>query len=463
MRIEKDFLGTVELEDSFPFGINTWRALKNFSFSEERMDVSIFKALIEVKKACCIANFKAGLLEEDVAAAIEKACDKAILEEIEPGLNPFQGGAGTSMNMAANELLANFALKEMGKNFGEYETISPLDHVNLSQSTNDVFPTAVKTAIIRKLKELHDSVETLLNALQEKEREFSGILKIGRTEMQDAMPVSLGQELGAWADAVSRFRWRISKALDWIREVNIGGTAVGTGINADEDYLRILPDELRKIVQEPLSVSRNCVDSTQNADQIVEIMGIIKTGAVAVKKIASDIRILSSGPECGIGELILPSFQQGSSIMPSKVNPVMAEAAEQVCLEVISADSTVSHAASQGNLELQQFMPLIAHKTVSAISLFSNMLRKFTSMIKWLKANEEKIRRDLASSTVIATLLAPSIGHEATAKLVAEAKENGVPFTDLVIERKILSKEQLEKLLTPEVMASPGLPTLEDE
>ena len=462
MRIEKDFLGNVELGDSFPFGINTWRALQNFSFSEERMDVSIFRALIEVKKACCIANFKAGLLEEDKAQAIEKACDKAIAEGIEPGLNPFQGGAGTSMNMAANELVANYALREIGINYGEYEVISPLGHVNLSQSTNDVFPTAVKTAIIRKLKKLHESVENLLNTLQGKERDFSGILKIGRTEMQDAMPVSLGQEFGAWADGVSRFRWRISKALDWIREVNIGGTAVGTGINADEEYLRFLPDELRKIVKEPLSVSRNCVDGTQNADQIVEIMGIVKTGAVVVKKIANDIRILSSGPECGIGELILPSFQQGSSIMPSKVNPVMSEAAEQVCLEIISTDNTISHAVSQGNLELQQFMPFIAHKTVSSIGLFSSMLKKFTLMINGIEANTKKIQRNLASSTVIATLLAPSIGHDTVAKLVADSKERGVPFADLVVEKKILSQEQLEKLLTPEVMASPGLPVVED-
>jgi len=462
MRIEKDFLGTVELDDNFAFGINTFRALENFAFSKDHMDVSIFKALIEVKKACCIANFKAGLLDEDIATAIEHGCDKALMEEIEPGLNPFQGGAGTSMNMAANELIANLALKFLGKNYGEYDVISPLEHVNLSQSTNDVFPTAIKTAIIRNLKQLHENVEKLLNVLQEKEREFSGILKIGRTEMQDAMPISLGQELGAWADAISRFRWRVSKALDWIREVNIGGTAVGTGINADEEYLRILPDELRKIVHEPLSISRNCVDGTQNADSIVEIMGIVKTGAVVVKKIASDIRILSSGPECGIGELILPSFQQGSSIMPSKVNPVMAEAAEQVCLEVISADNTVSHAVSQGNLELQQFMPLIAHKTVSTIGLFSNMLKKFTLMIKGLKANEKRIADNIASSTVIATLLAPSIGHEATANLVAEAKKKGERFIDLVLEKKILTKEQLKKLLTPEVMASPGLPTIEE-
>jgi len=462
MRIEKDFLGTVELDDNFPFGINTWRALENFSFSKDCMDVSIFRALIEVKKACGIANFKAGLLDEDIAKAIGHACDKALVEGIEPGLNPFQGGAGTSMNMAANELIANYALKFLGKNYGEYDVVSPLEHVNLSQSTNDVFPTAIKTAIIRNLKQLHDNTEKLLESLQAKEREFSGILKIGRTEMQDAMPISLGQELGAWADGISRFRWRISKALDWIREVNIGGTAVGTGINADEEYLRILPDELRKIVEEPLSISRNCVDGTQNADQIVEIMGIVRTGAVVVKKIANDIRILSSGPECGIGELILPSFQQGSSIMPSKVNPVMAEAAEQVCLEVISADNTVSHAVSQGNLELQQFMPLIAHKTVSTIGLFSTMLKKFTLMVKGLKANEKRIADNIASSTVIATLLAPSIGHETAAKLVAQAKNTGVLFTDLIIEQKILTKEQLEKLLTPEVMASPGLPLVED-
>jgi len=462
MRIEKDFLGTVELDDDFPFGINTWRALENFAFSKDCMDVSIFRALIEVKKACSIANFKAGLLDEDIAKAIEHGCDKALAEEIEPGLNPFQGGAGTSMNMAANELIANLALKFLGKNYGEYDVISPLEHVNLSQSTNDVFPTAIKTAIIRNLKQLHENVERLLNVLQVKEREFSGILKIGRTQLQDAMPISLGQEFGAWADAVSRFRWRISKALDWIREVNIGGTAVGTGINADEDYLRILPDELRKIVEEPLSVSRNCIDGTQNADQIVEVMGIVRTGAVVVKKIANDMRILSSGPECGIGEIILPSFQQGSSIMPSKVNPVMAEAAEQVCLEVISADNTVSHAVSQGNLELQQFMPLIAHKTVSTIGLFSNMLKKFTLMVKGIKANEKRIAENIALSTVIATLLAPSIGHLETANLVAEALEKKMKFVDLVLQKEILTKEQLDKLLTPEVMASPGLPMVED-
>ncbi|HPS31862.1 MAG TPA: aspartate ammonia-lyase, partial [bacterium] len=434
MRKEKDFLGIIELDDNFPFGINTKRAMQNFNFNDEVMHPSIFKALIEVKKACAVANRLAGILDEDIAIAIEAACDRAIVELIYPRLNPYQGGAGTSMNMAANELIANYALKIIGKNYGEYEFISPLDHVNLSQSTNDVFPTAVKVAILRNIRQLHENIEKLLYELQEKEHQFSGILKIGRTEMQDAMPVSLGQEFGAWAEGVSRFRWRLSKALDWIREVNIGGTAVGTGINADVDYLRILPDELRKIVEEPLSISRNGVDATQNCDQIVEIMGIMKTGAVVIKKIASDIRILSSGPECGIGELTIPAFQQGSSIMPAKVNPVMAEAAEQVCLEIMASDNSIGHAVSQGNLELQQFMPFIAHKTVHSISLFSGMLKNFTKMIAGITANVEKIRSFVESSTVIATLLAPTIGHEKTAELVIEAREKGVKIYDLIIE-----------------------------
>ncbi|HNW82203.1 MAG TPA: aspartate ammonia-lyase [bacterium] len=462
MRKEKDFLGIIELDDNFPFGINTKRAMQNFNFNDEVMHPSIFKALIEVKKACAVANRLAGILDEDIAIAIEAACDRAIVELIYPRLNPYQGGAGTSMNMAANELIANYALKIIGKNYGEYEFISPLDHVNLSQSTNDVFPTAVKVAILRNIRQLHENIEKLLYELQEKEHQFSGILKIGRTEMQDAMPVSLGQEFGAWAEGVSRFRWRLSKALDWIREVNIGGTAVGTGINADVDYLRILPDELRKIVEEPLSISRNGVDATQNCDQIVEIMGIMKTGAVVIKKIASDIRILSSGPECGIGELTIPAFQQGSSIMPAKVNPVMAEAAEQVCLEIMASDNSIGHAVSQGNLELQQFMPFIAHKTVHSISLFSGMLKNFTKMIAGITANVEKIRSFVESSTVIATLLAPTIGHEKTAELVIEAREKGVKIYDLIIEKKILSKEKLDRLLTPEVMASPGMPVVEE-
>ncbi|HSW60124.1 MAG TPA: aspartate ammonia-lyase [bacterium] len=462
MRKEKDFLGVVELDDSFPFGINTMRAMQNFNFNDEVMHPSIFKALLEVKKACAVANRIAGILDEDIAFAIEEACDRAIVELIYPRLNPYQGGAGTSMNMAANELIANYALKIIGKNYGEYEFINPLDHVNLSQSTNDVFPTAVKVAIIRNIRQLHENIEKLLHELQEKEHQFSGILKIGRTEMQDAMPVSLGQEFGAWAEGVSRFRWRLSKALDWIREVNIGGTAVGTGINADIDYLRILPDELRRIVEEPLSISRNGVDATQNCDQIVEIMGIMKTGAVVIKKIANDIRILSSGPECGIGELSLPAFQQGSSIMPAKVNPVMAEAAEQVCLEIMASDNSIAHAVSQGNLELQQFMPFIAHKTIHAITLFSGMLKSFTKMIAGITANETKIRSYVESSTVVATLLAPTIGHERTAELVVEAREKGVKIYDLIIERKILSKEKLDRLLTPEVMASPGMPVVEE-
>jgi aspartate ammonia-lyase len=470
MRCEKDFLGEVLLPEDFPFGIHTHRAAVNFSFSQDRIREDLFLALIQVKKAAAVANTRVGLLDESIGNAIIGACDE-IIEKIElekngkliPPIHPFQGGAGTSTNMAANELVANFALKRLGKAFGDYTVVSPLNHVNLSQSTNDTYPTAVKIAILKGLRILHDAVTGFLNSLLLKEKEFAPILKIGRTELQDAMPMSLGQEFSAWAEAVSRFRWRIDKAVDWIREVNISGTAIGTSINADRAYASYILDTLREIVKEPLALSRNLIDGTQNIDPIVEVSGLIRTGAVSIKKIANDLRLLSSGPRCGFGEIALPQLQAGSSMMPGKVNPVMLEAAEQICIHVMGGDMMIAMAAAESNLELPQFLPLISHTILSNIELFSTLLTRLTYTIANITANKKRIKEFVNSSAAVATLLTPTLGYEKIAELVKEAYKKDQPVLDLIIEKNLIKSDLLRKLVSPEVMASPGLPLLDEE
>ncbi len=466
MREERDFLGSLHLADDYPFGIHTRRAEENFRFSSERMRGDIFAAMILVKKAAVLANSDSGLLPAELAGAVAAAADE-VLDDVEafvPALHPLQGGAGTSVNMAANELLANLALRRLGRKFGDYGYLSPLDHVNLSQSTNDTYPTAVRIAVIRALTGLHRSVERLLAELQNKEREFAAILKIGRTELQDAMPISVGQEFGAWAEAVARFRWRIDKAREWVRQINLGGTAVGTGINADRQYAALAVQHLRRLSELPLSPSRNLVDGTQNVDTLVEVSGLVKTGAATVKKIAADLRLLSSGPRCGIGELELPALQAGSSIMPGKVNPVMLEAVEQVCIEVFSADQAVTVAAAEGNLELPQFLPLIAHRLLTAIELLSGVLTGLGRTVAGIRVNEAQTARHLGRAYSLATLLTPLLGYERAAELVTEAKTRDCGIIDCLREKGWLDEATLARALTPEVMASPGLPLLgEDE
>lgn len=465
MRKEHDFLGTLELPDDYPFGIHTRRAEKNFRFSDDRMRRDLFLSLVEVKRACARANYSAGLIDVERAELIERACAELLSgrDDITPDIHPLQGGAGTSTNMAANELIANRALRIAGRPYGDYEYISPLGHVNCSQSTNDVYPTAARIAIIRSLRALHDAAESLLASLQAKEKEFSGILKIGRTEMQEAVPLTLGAEFGAWAEAVARFRWRLSKAVDWVREVNISGTAVGTGVNADHAYAAAVIRELRELTKEPLSFSRNLVDGTQNLDQIVEVSGIVKTGAVSVKKMCADLRFLSSGPRAGIGEITLPQMQSGSSIMPGKVNPVICEAAEQICLSVIASDSLVATAASESNLELPQFFPLVAHTMLSMNELLAGALTALASHVAGIAANEKVIRMHLERSAALATLLSPAIGYEHAALLVKESEETGESIAELVVRKGLLTREKLSRIMRPEILASRGIVDLSED
>ena len=398
----------------------------------------------------------------EICDAITAAADQVSVdvETYLPPIHPLQGGAGTSVNMAANELLANLGLRFLGHSFGEYHHLSPLDQVNLSQSTNDTYPTAVKIAVIRRLEKLHQAVETLLAELQVKERSFASILKIGRTELQDAMPISVGQEFGAWAEAVSRFRWRLEKAREWIRQINLGGTAVGTGINADRQYASLAVQYLRQLTKLPLSLSRNLIDGTQNVDQLVEVSGLVKTGAASVKKIAFDLRLLSSGPRCGLGELVLPALQAGSSIMPGKVNPVSLEAMEQVCIDTIAADLAVTMAAAESNLELPQFMPLLAHRLLSALENFAGALQLFSKTVAGIQVNHKTVARHLERAFAPATLLAPLIGFDRAAELVKEAAARDCGVLDCLREKGWLDEDTLSRALTPEVMAAPGLPLL---
>lgn len=457
-RKEHDSIGEMEIPEDSDFGIHTFRAVKNFPLSGEHIRSDLFYALIEVKQACARANRSAGLLDEKKAQLIEQACAE-ILSDIDsniPPIHPLQGGAGTSTNMAANELIANRVLTLSGEKRGSYTVISPLAHINMSQSTNDVYPTAFRIALMRSLKKLHASCEHLLESLQKKEKEFSHILKIGRTEMQEAMPITLGQEFGAYAESISRFRWRLSKAAEWIRDINLSGTAVGTGINADKKYAAYVIQYLREITHENVSLARNLVDATQNTDSLVECSSLVKTGAVSVKKICADLRLLSSGPGAGFAEINLPPVQAGSSIMPGKVNPVIFESAEQVCLSVMSADGLVASAASESNLELPQFLPLVVHTMLSHNELFSNAMSMLAVHIDKITANEKNIRAHLEKSPAIATMLSPLIGYEKAAECVAASVKEGKTCADIIVERGLLSREELDALMKPEIIAGPG-------
>src|SRR5574340_1052390 len=364
------------------YGIHTARALANFPLSGLRVHPELIRAIALVKKAAALANQRTGALPEAKARAIGQAC-----EEIAAGqwldqfpLDPFQGGAGTSTNMNANEVIANRAIEIMGGAKGDDSVIHPNDDVNLSQSTNDVFPTAVKLAAIRLLRPVIEDMSQLQGALQEKEAEFAGVLKVGRTEMQDAVPITLGQEFSAWAQAVQRDWWRLHVVEEKLRQITLGGTAVGTGLNADRKYVLTAADILRDLANLGLARAENMIDQTQNADVFVEVSGLLKAAAVNLAKLAADLRLLSSGPRAGFGEIALPERQAGSSIMPGKVNPVIPEAVTQCAMRVFCHDNSVALACSSGNLELNPFLPLVAASLLESIDLLArscDILRRY--------------------------------------------------------------------------------------
>ncbi|MCE5323013.1 aspartate ammonia-lyase [bacterium] len=459
-RIEHDLLGMMEVPADAYYGIHTLRAHKNFDLSGIELHPELIRALAEVKKACALANMRTGHINKRIAEAITGACDEIASGHLHDQFitDVFQGGAGTSANMNANEVIANRAIEILGGIKGDYSIVHPLDHVNLAQSTNDVFPTAVKLAAIRLLIPVSKAASQLQRALQEKENAFASVLKTGRTEMQDAVPITLGQEFAAWAQAVQRDWWRLYKVEERLRQVNLGGTAVGTGLNADQKYVYIVVDILREITGVPLARAENMIDVTQNTDVFVEVSGLIKAAAVNLAKIASDLRILSSGPKAGIGEIKLPALQAGSSIMPGKVNPVATEAVSQAAFQIMANDHAIAIAAMSGQLELNAFLPMLSHNLFQSLQLLQrSSLLLADKCVSGIEVDSERCCALVEGSFAILTALSPHIGYEAASELALEAEKMGKTIRQVALEKGIFTKEQLDKILSTVEMTKPGI------
>ncbi|WP_346353704.1 aspartate ammonia-lyase [Azotosporobacter soli] len=458
-RWEEDFLGRRQLPKSVYYGIHTLRASENFAVSRQRVHPELIKGLAVVKQAAAEMNMKTGYLEKRIGDAICQAASEVAQGELAEQfiLDALQGGAGTSTNMNMNEVLANRAIEILGGEKGDYALVHPLDHVNLSQSTNDVYPTALRIAAIRLLLPLAQACADLQGSLQKKEAEFAGILKLGRTEMQDAVPITLGQEFSAWAEAISRDRWRLYKVEERLRKVNLGGTAVGTGINADRRYVFGVVERLRALTGLGLAKDENLMDGTQNADVFVEVAGLIKACAATLIKLCGDLRLLSSGPRGGFGEIKLPQLQAGSSIMPGKVNPVLPEMVTQVAYQVMAQDLAITLAVQGGQLELNAFLPLLSANLLPALESLALAIKQLAfSCIDGIEAAPDVCRRHLESSMALATALAPLVGYDRAAELAKRALAEGKNIKDVILQEKLLTDSEISSLLRPEVLTRPG-------
>jgi len=429
VRVEKDSLGEKQLAECAIYGIQTARAIDNFNLNYKKTDISLIYAIIQIKKAAAHTYETLGIGKPGVYKAIVQSCDLILGGGYEDAFitSALQGGAGTSTNMNVNEVLANLTLIKLGYQYGEYQHVHPLDDVNRGQSTNDVYPTALRIAAIKKLRVLSDECAQLQQAFQLKENEFDHIQKLGRTELMDALPITLGQEFGAFAQALGRDRWRLYKVEERLRQVNLGGTAVGTGNNADKKFRFGILEVLREYTGMGLAAAEYPMDITQNNDIFVEVSGLMKALAVNLMKIANDIRLMSSGPKGGFGEIKLKALQMGSTIMPGKVNPVIPEMVMQVAMKVIANDSAITMAASHGEFELNAFMPLIADTLLESLQLLIDVVESFrTKCVEHILPDEEKCRQLLEASYAFATAYTVEYGYD----FVSDAmnKSNGDPL-----------------------------------
>jgi aspartate ammonia-lyase len=465
VRTEHDLLGDRAVPADAYYGIHTLRALENFSITGTPISIypDLVMALACVKQAAAIANAELGLLEERRAQAIRLAC-----EEVRQGklfqefvVDVIQGGAGTSSNMNANEVICNRALELLGHAKGDYQHLHPLDHVNLSQSTNDVYPTAIKLALQFSIRRLLQDMALLRNAFRAKAAEFADVLKVGRTQLQDAVPMTLGQEFSTYAVMLGEDEQRLAEAATLIREINLGATAIGTGINAHPDYARLVTARLTELSNVPFIVSPDLVEATQDAGSFVQLSGVLKRIAVKLSKTCNDLRLLSSGPRAGIGEIQLPAVQAGSSIMPGKVNPVIPEVVNQIAYEVIGNDVTVTMAAEAGQLQLNAFEPIIAHSLFKSIQHLSAGCRTLAERcVKGIRADRERARRLLDESTALVTALTPYIGYALSTEIAQEALRSGARVYDLVLKKGVMTREQLDQILRPEVLTRPHYSTV---
>ncbi len=460
MRKEHDFLGTMNVPDEAYYGVQTMRAVKNFHITGERLDPDFIKAMATVKKAAALANMETGRLNTIVGKALTRAADEIIdgqwLDQFP--VDPIQGGAGTSINMNMNEVLCNRALEILGKPKGRYDIISPNNHANMAQSTNDVFPTSIKVCLAAKGKALASTLRTLEFWLDEKADEFRDVLKMGRTHLQDAVPITLGQEMAAYASAVRRARRRIEKSLDDVHVVNMGGTAVGTGLNAEPEYSKLAAAKLSELTGEMFVTARNMIDATNNTDVFADVSGSMKSAALVLIKMANDIRLMASGPRCGLHELNVPPRQPGSSIMPGKVNPVIAEVLDQTCYQVIGNDMAITLGVENGQFELNVMEPVMAFNLFHSMDYLTNAVQTFVDyLLKDLQANTEGCRHWVDRSVGVITALLPHIGYEEAAMLAKEAYSTGRPVRDIILAHGTLTKEQLDVILSPQEMTKPGI------
>lgn len=459
-RVEKDSIGTKDVPENVYYGVQSLRAAENFHITGLNMHPEIINSLAYIKKAAAITNCEAGLLDKRRTQAIVQACDEILEVKFREDfiVDPIQGGAGTSLNMNANEVIANRAIEILGGKKGDYSVVNPNDHVNCGQSTNDVIPTAGKMTSLRLLKKLKKQLLRLHSALEQKADEFDSVIKMGRTQLQDAVPIRLGQEFKAYSVAILRDLNRMDKAMDEMRTLNMGGTAVGTGLNADESYLRRIVPNLSEISGMDLVQAYDLIDATQNLDSFVAVSGAVKACAVTLSKIANDLRLMSSGPRAGFGEINLPAKQNGSSIMPGKVNPVIPEVVNQVAFNAIGNDMTITMAAEAGQLELNAFEPIIFYCLFQSIDTIAYAVNTFVdNCVIGITANETRCRYFVENSVGIITAICPYVGYQKAAEIAKEAIKTGESVRKLIIEKGLLAKEQMDEIMDPVQMTEPGI------
>jgi len=461
MRTESDSIGTKSLPADVYYGVQSLRAVENFPITGTRMIPAMIHSLALLKKACALANKEAGVLEAKVADAIVAACDDICAGKFHDQfiVDPIQGSAGTSMNMNANEVIANVAIEKLGGTLGDYSLVHPNDHVNQGQSTNDIVPTAGKMTVLTLLQPLLDSLTRLEKAFSKKAVEFDSVIKMGRTQMQDAVPIRLGQEFAAYASAVRRSIKRIDAVQAEMHAVNMGGTAIGTGINADLTYFNRVTKVLAELTGVPFYQAEDMIDGTQHIDCFAAVSGALKQCGLALSKISNDLRLMSSGPRTGFGEINLPSRQNGSSIMPGKVNPVIPEVVTQVAYRIAGNDVTISMAVEAGQLELNAFEPVVFDALFQSITALTGAVNTFiVNCVEGITANEQHALDLLNASVGTITAVCPYIGYAQAAALAKEALKTGIPVRTLLIERGVLAAEEMERILDAHNMTKPGVP-----
>ncbi len=459
-RIEHDSLGEVEVPKDAYYGVQTKRALDNFHISGITMShyPRLINSLAYVKLAAAEANASLGMLDEQKSRAISRACEEILSGRLHDQfvVDVMQGGAGTSSNMNANEVICNRALELMGFEKGSYDQLHPLNDVNMSQSTNDVYPSALRIALILEVRELMDALQYLKKAFAAKGKEFTDVLKMGRTQLQDAVPMTLGQEFSAWAVMVGEDVQRLDEAQHLVHEINMGATAIGTGLNSHPDYTRTVTEKLIKSTTLQLVSSPDLVEATQDTGAYVQLSGVLKRVAVKLSKICNDLRLLSSGPRCGLNEINLPPMQPGSSIMPGKVNPVIPEVVNQVAFAVVGNDVTISMASEAGQLELNVMEPVIGYSLFQSMNMLQRASRTLADKcVSGITANRERCRELVENSIGLVTALNPFIGYEKSAEIAKEAMKSGRSVYEIVLEKGYLSQEEIDDILKPENMVKP--------